>query len=53
MTKINNIVVYTGIEGYLLYLEAIEMEFYKHSDKQCEPWSAEKKEEVRQSLLIK
>lgn len=41
-----HISMYTGLEGYLLFLEAIDIKLGI-----CEKWSEEKKEEVRQKLL--
>jgi hypothetical protein len=43
--------VWTGVGGYVLYLEAIEMEYAKYCNKPVIPWTEEKKEQVKKELI--
>ena len=41
----------TGVEGYLLYLEAMELEFQKLAGEDPIPWTEEKRDDIRKSLI--
>ncbi len=47
----NTINVWTGIDGYILFLEGIELEYTKYCNKPVIPWTKEKKEQVKKELI--